>query len=227
MSIDAATTITSAAQAANAASTTPAAAATAGTSSAQQDQFLRLLITQIKNQDPLNPMDNAQMTTQMAQMSSLQGIERLNATLESLAANLTGNQAVQAAALVGHDVMAPGSEMQLAAGRAVGGVQLPQAVDRLQVTISDASGSVIHRAELGAQAQGIVRIEWDGTADSGAAAAAGRYQFSVTATAHGQAVASEPLMVGRVQAVMSGQDGTNLDLGTLGNVRLAQVRRFL
>ena len=83
-----------------------AASATLGTSSEQQDRFLKLLVTQLKNQDPLNPMDNAEMTSQMAQMSQLGGIEKLNATLESLATSLNGTQAVQAAALVGHDVMA-------------------------------------------------------------------------------------------------------------------------
>jgi len=223
MSIDAATSISSAKTAGSAAGI----ASAGGTASEQQDKFLKLLITQLKNQDPLNPLDNAQMTTQIAQMSSLQGIEKLNATLESLASNLTGNQAMQAAALVGHDVMAPGSEMHLTGGHAVGGVQLPQAVDRLQVTISDASGSVVHRADLGAQAQGIVQIDWDGATDSGSAAVDGRYQFSVTATAQGKAVATDSLMVGRVQAVMAGSNGTNLDLGTLGNISLAQVKRFL
>jgi len=223
MSIDAATSITSAAQAAAASGI----AGAGGTSSEQQDKFLKLLITQLKNQDPLNPLDNAQMTTQIAQMSSLQGIERLNATLESLASNLTGNQALQAAALVGHEVMAAGREMQLAGGRALGGVKLPQAVDGLSVTISDASGSVIHRAELGAQAQGIVQIEWDGLTDNGTRAVEGRYQLSVAATAQDKDVAAEPLMVGRVLAVMAGKDGTNLDLGALGNVSLAQVEQFL
>lgn len=223
MNIDAATQATSSTQAGTAA----AIAGAGGTSSEQQDKFLKLLIAQLKNQDPLNPLDNAQMTTQIAQMSSLQGIEKLNATLSSLASSLTGNQAMQAAALVGRDVMAPGSEMQLTAGRAVGGVELPQAVDRLQVTISDASGAVVHRADLGAQPQGIVQIEWDGMTDNGAAAVDGRYDFSVTATAQSRSVSSESLMVGRVQAVTAGRDGTNLDLGALGNVSLAQVKRFL
>ena len=223
MSIDATSSTTNASQLAAAAGIPGAG----GTASAQQDQFLKLLITQLKNQDPLNPMDSAQMTTQMAQISSLQGIEKLNATLESLAANLTGNQAVQAAALVGHDVMAPGNALQLASGHAVGAVQLSQAVDQLKVTLSDASGRVMHSVDLGAQAQGIVQIDWDGTTDSGAAAADGRYQFSVAATAQGKAVTADTLLVGRVQAVMSGSNGTNLDLGALGNVSLAQVKQFL
>jgi flagellar basal-body rod modification protein FlgD len=203
------------------------AAGAKGTSSAQQDQFLKLLITQMKNQDPLNPMDNAQMTTQMAQMSSLQGIEKLNATLESLAASLTGNQAVQAATLVGRDVMAPGAALQLAGGHATGAVELAQAADKVQVTITDASGAVVHHADLGAQPQGIVQIDWDGMTDGGTAAAAGAYQFSVTATAQGTAVDAQALRVGHVHGVTAGNGSTNLDLGSQGSVSLSQIKRFL
>ena len=204
-----------------------AASATLGSSSEQQDRFLKLLVTQLKNQDPLNPMDNAQMTSQMAQMSQLQGIEKLNATLESLAASMNANQALQAASLVGHDVMASGNQMQLAGGRALGGVELSQAVDNLQVSISDASGRVIHTVDLGAQPQGIVQLAWDGTTDGGAAAVDGSYRFSVSATVRGAPVTANPLMVGGVLGVSTGNGGVTLDMGTLGKVSLAQVKQFL
>lgn len=203
------------------------AAATAGKSSAERDKFLKLLITQMKNQDPLSPMDNAQMTTQMAQLSSLEGIEKLNATMESLAASLTGNQAVQAATLVGRDVMVPGDLMQLAGGQATGAFEIAQAAEQVQVTITDASGAVVKRVELGAQPQGIVQIFWDGTTDSGTAATAGTYQFSVTATAQGKAVDAQTLMVGRVYGVTTGKGSPSLDLGPLGRFNLSEVKQFL
>ncbi len=206
---------------------TAAASATLGNSSEQQDRFLKLLVTQLKNQDPLNPMDNAEMTSQMAQMSQLGGIEKLNATLESLATSLNGTQAVQAAALVGHDVMASGSKIQLAGGKALAGVDLPQAVDGLQVSIIDGSGKVIDTVDLGAQPQGVVQLLWDGTTDSGATAVDGSYAFSVNATAKGTQVSADPLMVGRVFGVSTGKNGTTLDMGTLGKVSLAQVKQFL
>lgn len=204
-----------------------AASATLGTGSEQQDRFLKLLVTQLRNQDPLNPMDNAEMTSQMAQMSQLQGIEKLNSTLESLAAGLNANQALQAATLVGHDVMAAGNQMRLTGGNALGGVELAQAVDNLQVSISDASGRVIHTTDLGAQPQGIVQLAWDGTTDTGAAAVDGDYKFSVMATAKGAQATANPLMVGRVLGVSTGSGGTSLDMGTLGRVGLAQVKQFL
>jgi flagellar basal-body rod modification protein FlgD len=218
---------TSASQAGTAASTASSTTGAPGSSSAIQDQFLKLLITQMRNQDPLNPMDNAQMTTQMAQMSSLQGIEKLNTTLESLAASLTGNQAVQAATLVGHDVMVPGNQLQLAGGHGTGGVALAQAADQVQVTITDASGTVVHHASLGAQPQGIVQIDWDGMTDGGSAAAAGPYQFTVTATAQGQAIGTQALTIGHVHGVTAGSGGTSLDLGAQGSVSLSQVWQFL
>ncbi len=201
-------------------------ASVGGTSTAQQDQFLKLLITQLKNQDPLNPLDSAQMTTQMAQINTLQGIEQLNATLSALASNLSGNQALQASALIGRDVMAPGNQLQLAGGQASGGVLLPQAVDQLKVTITDASGTVVHTANLGAQPQGLVQITWDGMTDNGTPAAAGTYQFSVAATAQGQKVSAQTLSVGRVQSVASSGGDAVLNLGTLGDVNLSQVQQF-
>ena len=211
------------------AATTAAAAASAtlGTSNEQQDRFLKLLVTQLKNQDPLNPMDNAEMTTQMAQMSQLQGIEKLNATLESLATSLNASQAVQAASLVGHEVMASGNKIQLAGGTARAGVDLAQAADSLQVSIIDGSGKVIDTVDLGAQPQGVVQLLWDGTTDSGATAVDGSYAFSVNATAKGTQVSADPLMVGHVFGVATGKNGATLDMGTLGKVSLAQVKQFL
>lgn len=211
--------------AASTAASAPPGAATTG--SAIQDQFLKLLITQMKNQDPLNPMDSAQMTTQMAQISSLQGIEQLNTTMQSLAASLAGNQAVQAATLIGHDVMVAGNRLQLANGHATGAVELVQAADQVQVTITNGAGAVVHRADLGAQPQGIVQIDWDGQTDAGAAAVAGNYRFSVTATAQGGSVGAQPLMIGHVQGVTAANGSTNVDLGSIGSVSLSQVKQFM
>lgn len=224
MNID--TSLQSSAATQSASSTAAALTGTGKTAAEQQESFLKMLITQLKNQDPLNPMDNAQITSQMAQLSTLQGIDKLNSTLSSLATNLTGNQTMQAASLVGHDVMAPGSQLQLAGGNATAGVELASAADKVVVTITNSGGTVVHRVDLGAQPQGIVQLNWDGTTDSGAAAAAGTYQFSVSATAQGKSVDATALMLGRVQGVTAGQSGTNLDLGSLGSVGLTQVKQF-
>ena len=100
-----------------------------------QDRFLKLLVTQMRNQDPLNPLDNAQVTTQLAQISTVTGVEKLNSTLQGLSSALMASQSLQSAALIGRDVMASGNVLSLNAGNATGGVDLKQAEGR--VTVSD------------------------------------------------------------------------------------------
>ena len=87
-----------------------------------QDRFLKLLVTQMKNQDPLNPLDNAQVTTQLAQISTVNGVERLNATIQAIADSFTAGQSLQAAGMIGREVLVPGSTLQLTAGAARFGI---------------------------------------------------------------------------------------------------------
>ncbi|MCK7498302.1 MAG: hypothetical protein MZW92_52395 [Comamonadaceae bacterium] len=105
-----------------------------------QNRFLTLLTAQIRNQDPLNPLDNSQMTSQLAQISTVDGIERLNATLQALMSNSNESSAVQAAALVGHGVLVPGSGLRLDQGVALGGIELAEPADRVRVSIKDSNG---------------------------------------------------------------------------------------
>ena len=205
-----------------AASTALASPGAAGGSDAQ-DRFLKLLVTQLKNQDPLNPMDNAQITTQMAQISTVSGIDRLNTTLQGLASG----QSLQAAAMIGHGVLAPGSALQLQEGRAQGGVELGQAVDKLVVSISDASGQALHKVDLGPQKAGLVSFEWDGVGDSGAQAASGSYSFAAEAVQDGKKVKVTALSHGQVGSVTLGADGVMLNVNGVGSVALSDVKRVM
>jgi flagellar basal-body rod modification protein FlgD len=191
-----------------------------------QDRFLKLLVAQMQNQDPLNPMDNAQVTSQMAQISTVQGIEQLNTTLASLLSGMNSAQPLQAASLVGHNVLAPGSSLSLKNGGAEGGAVLAQAVDSLIVTIKDSAGRVLHTADLGAQSAGTMRFSWDGSTDSGAAAIDGNYQFSLSGNAAGQKVTPDPLTVGQVTSVTPGDKGVTLSVGGLGDYSLSQIKQI-
>jgi flagellar basal-body rod modification protein FlgD len=191
-----------------------------------QDRFLKLLVAQMQNQDPLNPMDNAQVTSQMAQISTVQGIEQLNTTLASLLTGMNSAQPLQAASLVGHSVLAPGSSLLLNNGDAEGGAVLAQAVDSLTVTIKDSTGRVLHSVDLGAQPAGTMRFAWDGSTDSGAAAVNGTYQFSLSGKAGGQNVTPDRLTVGRVTSVTPGDKGVTLSVGGLGDYSLAQIKQI-
>lgn len=214
-------------------STTDAAAAVAaaagkpGTNEAQ-DRFLKLLVTQLQNQDPLNPMDNAQITTQMAQISTVSGIDKLNTTLQDMAASFSANQSLQATAMIGHEVLAAGSALQLQeGGQALGGVDLPQAADKVVVSISNGSGQVLHQVDLGPQAAGVVGFQWDGVTDSGASAAPGSYSFAVEAVQDGKKIDVTALALGRVDSVKQGANGVVLNLSGMGSVTLSDIKQVM
>jgi flagellar basal-body rod modification protein FlgD len=214
------------------AAATIAAAAAAGASGATganeaQDRFLTLLVTQLRNQDPLNPMDNAQITTQMAQISTVSGIDKLNATLQSLAASFSAGQSLQATAMIGHGVFVPGSALKLENGAAAFGLELAQAADAVVLSIRDGAGALVHRAELGPQPAGVLGFEWDGATDSGAAAAPGSYSFALEAVQGGKKIDAAALALGLVSGVTQGKDGVALKVEGMGSVALADVRQVM
>ena len=208
----------------DATATPSAAAAPASDGPSIGDRFLTLLVTQLRNQDPLNPMDNSQMTSQLAQISAVTGINKLNDTMSALAASMGANQYLQSAGLVGHSVLVPGNNLLLASGAGGGGLNLATNADRVVVTISDASGNAIRRIDLGAQSAGTQSFAWDGHTDAGALAADGMYTFTVQATQGGTPVTADALMSGHVDGVVAGANGTTqLQLGRLGRVDLTQI----
>jgi flagellar basal-body rod modification protein FlgD len=212
----------------NTMNTSKAAATTATDSaSATQDRFMKLLITQMKNQDPMNPLDNAQVTSQLAQLSTVTGIDKLNATMGTLKDSYQSSQALQATSLIGHGVLVPGSTTNLADGKAVLGMDLPGAADAVSVTIRDGSGNVVRKMDLGAQAAGTLPVAWDGKTDKGAAAASGQYSFEVSATSAGTALKPTTLSYDTVGSVSTGASGTKLNLNGGGAAALADVREII
>ena len=192
-----------------------------------QDRFLRLLVTQMKSQDPLNPLDNAQVTTQMAQISSVTGIEKLNRTMEGLVAMFNSGQTFQAAGMIGRGVLTEGNRLTLQDGAAVGGYELAGSADKVTVSITDAAGRVIDTVDLGAQSSGVLAFQWDGQTRDGGTAANGRYGFSIEAVQAGNQVAATPLTYGTVGSVSLGSRGATLNVNGLGAVEMSAVRQIL
>ena len=214
-----------------------AAAATAASSKSVNDtqaNFLRLLVTQMQNQDPTNPMDNAQLTTQIAQLNTVSGINQLNTTVQSLASSMQSTQALQASNLLGRAVLVVGSNVQLAQGRAVMGVDFAQAVDAVSITVKDSAGKVVRTLSAGAQPAGVQSMAWDGKTlsinnkectDAGTSAADGNYRFEVTALRNGQSVTATTLAAGTVDSVSLAASGVMLNVAGQGKVALADVRQ--
>ena len=114
-----------------------------------QDRFMTLLVTQMKNQDPLKPMDNAQVTSQLAQLSTVTGIEKMNSTLESFMANMQSSQSLQMSNLIGHDVLVDGNDISFDGTGGYFGVELPSSANELTVTITDTAGKQVRKISLG------------------------------------------------------------------------------
>jgi flagellar basal-body rod modification protein FlgD len=191
-----------------------------------QNRFLKLLTTQLKNQDPLNPMDNAQMTSQLAQISTVDGIEKLNATLQKMLASTVDSEATQAAGLVGHQVMVAGSSLQLGSAGAAGGVELKSSADQVVVTIKDVNGLVMKSINLGSLAAGTHNFAWDGATESGASAVTGTYSVSVAAKQGSSTVEATALQLASVISINRSTQGVTLDLGQLGLAKLSDVKQI-
>ena len=186
------------------------------------DRFLKLLVAQMTSQDPLNPMDNAQITSQMAQINTVNGITQLNATVQGLNRQFVQMQTLQGASLVGHDITLQGDRVSVRDGNGVGGFELTGSADRVKVEILAPSGHVVETLDLGAQGAGRHGFAWPAPGLPDGAP----YRFRITATAGAAPVSSTPLMRDRVMAVSTSGDRLNLETQYSGNVGYADVKAF-
>lgn len=192
-----------------------------------EDRFLRLLTAQMQAQNPLSPLDNAQVTTQLAQISTVNGIDQLNNTLLALLNSNNITQALAASNVVGRNVLVPGDQITLGEGGARLGVELAGPADRVTVSIKDSTGRVIRTLELGAQDEGVLPVDWDGLTDAGATAAPGEYTFSVSATRGSESVEAITLAFGKVEGLTYGATGLIAIIAGLGRVSLDELREIL
>ncbi|NMG17612.1 flagellar hook assembly protein FlgD [Aromatoleum bremense] len=192
-----------------------------------QTRFLKLLTTQLKNQDPMNPLDNAQVTSQLAQISTVDGIERLNTMLGQIMEGQQSSEAMQAASLVGRGVLVPGKGLLLTEAGAVGGFSLDAPADKVTMSIKDANGLEVANVDLGAFDAGTHNFQWDGAAADGTRAANGKYTVSLAATAGDTTAAAESLEFGAVSSVVRGPKSTDLQIGDLGIFKMSEIRQIL
>lgn len=196
-----------------------------------EDRFLKLLVAQMRNQDPLNPLDNAQVTSQLAQISTVRGLEELNASVSRMASANGTVSPLSAIGLLGRSVLLPGDAFewggtasvapasdpalpeQVAATPAVRlGVELSAAARAVQIDIVDAAGRVVHSRQISGVEAGVATFDWDGTTSDDSAAAAGPYRMRVVALDYGGAqVAAEALVSARVTGVVQAPGGARIE----------------
>lgn len=189
-----------------------------------QSDFLKLMVTQMTNQDPTKPMDSTQMVAQMAQFSQVAATQELQSSFDTLATSLTGDQFVRAAALVGQEVLVPSTAGKLEDSSLGGAVNVGSSGTYVNVQIKDTAGNVVRTIDLGQPDAGLVKFTWDGKSDDGTQLADGTYQMS--ATSGGTAI--DTFVRGKVEGVgASGTDGTYVQVAGFGGALLSQIAQIL
>jgi flagellar basal-body rod modification protein FlgD len=189
------------------------------TSGVSEDRFLKLLVAQLNNQDPLNPMDNAQMTTQMAQISTVTSVQQVDSTLKGLATQLTAMQMLQGSTLVGHDVVVSGKQLAVRDGKANGAVELDVAASNVKVQVVS-GGKVVDTIDMGAVKAGRTSFTWDASKYPGVVSPT----IEVTATANGKAITAKTFVQDRVTSITTDStSGLQLQLEKLGLVAYSTV----
>ena len=190
---------------------------------ASQDRFLKLLVAQLSNQDPLNPMDNAQTTTQMAQINTVSGIQELNATLKGMAQQYSAMQALQGTSLIGREALVDGNRLAFDGAVGKGALSLDSAAGRVSVDIMGTNGALIDTVELGALGPGQHAFNWD-AAGLDRSTVGG---FQIRAVQGGQPVPATPLMRLDVSSVSFSSGAMSLQLQDGRNLVYDQVRAFM
>jgi flagellar basal-body rod modification protein FlgD len=198
-----------------------------------QDDFLQLMITQLKNQDPFKPLDPSQYVGQLAQFSSVSGLKEINTAISGLTESLRGNQVLDGAAMIGRTVVAEGSQVYLDAPSEdrvgiAGAITVPKGTTSLQLIVKDSSGATIKTEALNSTS-GMRGFAWDGTNDAGTAMAAGAYKVEILANVAGKSESLKTSIAAGVSSVALDPTtgGLLLDTDTLGEIPMSDVERVL
>jgi flagellar basal-body rod modification protein FlgD len=201
----------------------PTAPAASSDTTASQDRFLKLLVAQLSNQDPMNPMDNAQMTSQMAQINTVTGIQQVNDTLKNMSTQFNSMQVLQGSSLVGREVMIESSTMSNTGSVASGSLALSGDAEMVKVDILSPGGQLLGSLNLGAQKAGQVSFDWD----SSAYPPGNNPVFKVTATQGGNSVANTPMARDKVLAVGSENGTMTVQLQLQGTQAYSAIKAIL
>lgn len=194
-----------------------------------QEDFLRLMITQLQNQDPMKPMENGDFLGQMAQFSTVSGIENLNNTMSSVTGALSANQALQAASLVERSALVAADSIEVSEGDGISGViELPEDVEHGVVTIRDANGQEVARIAVENDGTGLARFEWGGSGADDEPGVAGQYEVSAEYQSGGNKESVATYLWGEIESVslFGGTDGMRMTLKGIGTLSLAEAREI-
>ena len=189
----------------------------------QQDRFMKLLVAQLNNQDPMNPMDNAQLTSQTAQISTVSGIEKLNDSVLAMAKQFSSMQMLQSASIIGHDHLTAGNGLAVTNGQANGVMDLASPADKVSVQIFSPGGQLLDTLELGSLKAGRQQFSWDASNYTGG----GALSFKVAASKAGQAIPATALSRDTITSIGNDGSAMSIALKSGATVRYEQIKAVL
>lgn len=206
------------------------AKADGGTTAADtEDRFLKLLVAQMRNQDPLNPLDNAQVTTQLAQINTVRGIETLNTSVGKLVERGTTSSPLDAVGMLGRQVLVPGDRVDRSDGDGASrlGFELPSGGRRALAEVLDPAGHVVFSRIIDSPTAGLNQFDWDGGDGQGGKVPAGTYRLRVSASNGTSAIEVAPMASARVIGISQASDGVRLELAGRQGVAASSVKVIL
>ncbi|OUS16782.1 hypothetical protein A9Q88_06280 [Gammaproteobacteria bacterium 50_400_T64] len=195
-----------------------------------QEEFMRLLVAQLNNQDPTKPMDNAEFLSQIAEFSMVDGIQGMETSLSDLGASMMSTRAMQASSLVGRDVISASNQAAFAPGEEIEGViAIPGSASAVQIQISDSSGQLVKVLDIGNVDAGLHKFSWDGLLDDGASIDTGNYKVTASGLVDGAVEALPAFASVQVTSVSIGAGGSEISLNLDGgdSVSYADVLQYL
>jgi len=195
-----------------------------------QAEFMRLLVAQLNNQDPTKPMDNFEFLSQIAQFSTVSGIQDMQTSLSSLGESMVSTRAIQASSLVGRDVISASNQSAFIPGEDIEGVvAMPVSASGVQIQVSDSSGQLVKVLDIGTVGAGIHKFSWDGLLEDDASIPAGNYQVTATGLIDGAVEALPAFVSARVTSVSIGAGGAEISLNLDGgeSVSYTDVLQYL
>ena len=193
-----------------------------------QEEFLNLMVSQLKNQDPFKPLESGEFLGQLAQFGTVSGLAELKTSFSELAGSLVSNQALQAASLVGRNALVASSQLTVDKDGAPisGAVDLPEAGNAVRIQVSDAKGQVVRQLDLGGHGEGLARFTWDGRMADGSAAPPGTYKLAASYQAGNEIAAADTLVTAPVESVVFGPKGFTVQVRGLGELPFSAVREI-
>ena len=203
-----------------------------------QEDFMKLMLTQMNNQDPFKPMEDGEFLSQMAQFSAVSGLKDIKDSFASLTDSLKSNHALQASSMVGRKVLIPGDKASLPdVGELKGAVELTSSTPELNIQIISPGGQLVETLNLGSQKEGVIDFKWDGKQrtvnedgelDATDRLNPGLYKIQAEIVVDGKKQAAPTLVVDSVESVSLGANsqGMTLNLAQGGAQKMSSVKQI-